>query len=195
MGTLGPVPPVPRSCRRLERSQIPGMPNSGAAGGPFTTLGNFGGFLPTFYFFPFFFFLSFPGWFSGAAPGKTPWNGPGMGVWCCQRCWGGKKSQRKALGEVNFRIICTGVATGTTRIPHGNIPQDEGAIGDSRSSSRWFLGDFGWDFSSESFRMEEKRNWCETCEVVPMFSIVSRGRGSVFLTFFLYLEFGLGRGF
>lgn len=88
------------------------------------TLGNFGGFLPTFHFFPvlggFFglFWVGFPG------------NGPGMGVWNCRWCQGGeKKSRRKALGKANFRIICTGVAAGTTRIPDGNVPEDEGATG------------------------------------------------------------------
>lgn len=99
------MPPVPRSCRRLERSQIPGMPSSGAAGGPFTTLGNFGGFLPTFYFFPvlFFFFLVFSGlvFRSGSWENSLEWAWNGALV--LPAVLGREKKSEKSFGRGEFQ--------------------------------------------------------------------------------------------
>lgn len=142
-GTLRPVPPVPTSthqcpplphlCRRLERSQIPGMPSSGEAGGAFTTLRNFGGFLPTFHFSRFFwgwfFFLVFSGLvFPERLLGKLPGTGLEWGCGAASGAGEGKNIREK-LWKGELQDFCSGVATGTARIPHGNIPEDEGAIG------------------------------------------------------------------
>lgn len=190
MGTLRPVPPVPpvptsaHQCQRLERSQTPGNAELRRGRRTLHHAGKLWWFSSYFLFFPGFVFVfvfwSFLGWFSGAALRKTPWKEPGMGVWNCQQCWGGEKSRRKDLGKVNFRIFCTRVATGTTRIPRGNIPEDEGTVGRHLEQNPGALPIGFWGilvgiFSSGTFRMEEKRNWCETCEVVLMFSIIPGG--------------------
>lgn len=128
--------------RRLERSQILGMPPRQEDASPRWET------LVVFFLFSLFFCCWFLV-FSGLVFRSSSWeNSPGMGAWSRQWCrGGGKKKLEKSSGKVNFRILCTGVATGMRKIPHGNILEDEGAVGIRLEGTPGALPDGFWGIS------------------------------------------------